>query len=196
VSKGRLEAFTDGVFAIAATLLILHVTADAPGEGLSRALTHAWPQYAAYALAFLMIGIWWVNHHAYMMVIDHVDRTLLFAHILFLVCIAFIPFPTSLVAEHFHDRGLHAAVFVFGLTMTAAACAITFVWFYAAHGRRLIVENVDQRIVDRHSRDVRLGAPSMAAVTLLSLWNPYVALAIFSASALFYVIGGSLFERG
>ena len=114
MSKVRLEAFTDGVFAIAATLLILHVTADAPGARLGRALTHAWPQYAAYVLAFVMIGIWWVNHHAYMMVIDHVDRTLLLAHIFFLVCIAFTPFPTSLVAEHFHDGGLRAATFLFG----------------------------------------------------------------------------------
>lgn len=195
MSKVRLEAFTDGVFAIAATLLILHVTADAPGARLGRALTHAWPQYAAYVLAFVMIGIWWVNHHAYMMVIDHVDRTLLLAHIFFLVCIAFTPFPTSLVAEHFHDGGLRAATFLLGLTMTGAACAMSFIWLHSVRGHRLIVDGTDARVIRRHSRDVRTGVPANAAVTLLALWLPYAALGIFATVALFYVFGGSLFER-
>lgn len=192
----RLEAFTDGVFAIAATLLILHVTADSPGESLGRALGHAWPQYGAYALAFLLIGIWWVNHHALMTAMCRVDRPFLLGHVAFLMCIAFIPFPTSLVAEHFHDRGLNAATFVFGLTMTAAATCMTFLWFYAAHGRRLIGERVDQRLLDRFSREVMWGMPSNAAVTLVALWYPYVALGIFSAIAVFFVFGGSLIERG
>ena len=195
MSKVRLEAFTDGVFAIAATLLILHVTADAPGARLGRALTHAWPQYAAYALAFVMIGIWWVNHHAYMMVIDHVDRTLLLAHIFFLVCIAFTPFPTSLVAEHFHDGGLRDATFVFGLTMTAAACC------HVVHLAPLRPRTPPRRggrgpAGGQPAREGRSGRGALnAAVALLSLWLPYVALGIFAGFALFYVFGGSLFER-
>ena len=74
MSKSRLEAFSDGVFAIAATLLIIRVSVNAPGKALGPALVHAWPQYAAYVLSFVIIGIWWVNHHAYMDVIGSVDR--------------------------------------------------------------------------------------------------------------------------
>jgi uncharacterized membrane protein len=195
MNKNRLEMFTDGVFAIAATILVLHVTVNAPGNGLSRALVHAWPQYAAYALAFLLIGIWWVNHHAYMSVISHVDRPFLFGHVTFLMCIAFIPFPTNLVAEHFHDQGLHASVFVLGVTGTAAASCMAFLWFHAARGRRLISEEVDQRLVNRYSREVASGPPSMAATALLALWLPYLALAIFSTAALYYLFGSSFLGR-
>jgi TMEM175 potassium channel family protein len=187
-----MEIFSDGVFAIAATLLIIDVSVDAPGAELGAALEHSWPQYAAYAVSFLMIGIWWVNHHAYMVVIDRVDRTLLFGTIAFLACIAFLPFPTRLVAEHFRDDGVRAAAITYGLTMTAAAICATSFWFYAASGRRLIAETADQRVVSALSRAVIPGVPINAAATLVALWSPYTALALFASLALFYVLGGSL----
>jgi uncharacterized membrane protein len=92
VETSRLETFADGVFAIAAALLIIDVSVNAPGGELGAALKHSWPQYAAYAVSFLMIGIWWVNHHAFMAVIDRADRIFLFATIALLACIASSPF--------------------------------------------------------------------------------------------------------
>jgi uncharacterized membrane protein len=195
METSRLEIFADGVFAIAATLLVLRVSVEARGGALGSALLHAWPQYAAYALSFLMIGIWWVNHHAYMAVINRVDRTFLFANIGLLICIAFLPFPTNLVATHFHDAGLRAAVLTYGLTLTAATVFMTFLWFHAANGRHLIPETADQRVVSRHSRDVLAGTPFTAAATLIAIWSPYTTLALIAGFALFYVFGGSLFER-
>src|SRR5262249_28548444 len=109
VQTARLETFADGVFAIAATLLIIDVTADAPGAALGAELRHAWPQYAAYAVSFLTIGIMWVNHHACMQLIERADRSFLFINIALLACIAFVPFPTRLVAQHLRDDGLRAA---------------------------------------------------------------------------------------
>ena len=188
-----MEIFSDGVFAIAATLLIIDVSVDAPGAELGAELKHSWPQYAAYAVSFLMIGIWWVNHHAYMEVIDRVDRTLLFGTIAFLACIAFLPFPTRLVAEHFRDDGVRAAAITYGLTMTAAATCATSFWFYAASGRRLIAETADQRVISAMSRALIPAVPINAAATLVALWSPYTALALFASLALFYVLGGSLF---
>ena len=188
-----MEIFSDGVFAIAATLLIIDVSVDAPGAELGAELKHSWPQYAAYAVSFLMIGIWWVNHHAYMVVIDRVDRISLFGTIAFLACIAFLPFPTRLVAEHFRDDGVRAAAITYGLTMTAAAICATSFWFYAASGRRLIAETADQRVVSALSRAVIPGVPINAAATLVAVWSPYTALALFASLALFYVLGGSLF---
>ena len=191
----RLEMFSDGVFAIAATLLIIDVSVHAPGAELGAALKHSWPQYVAYAVSFLGIGNWWVNHHAFMGVIDRVDRTLLFSTIAFLACIAFLPFPTRLVAEHFRDDGVRAATITYGLTVTAAATCVTFVWLYAARRRRLIAERADQRTVDALSRSLLPGVPANAAVTLVALWSPYTALLLFLALNLFYVFGSSLFER-
>ena len=195
METSRLEFFADAVFAIAATLLIIDVSVDAPGGELGAALVHSWPQYAAYAISFLVIGIWWVNHHACMAVIGRVDRTFLFANIALLACIAFLPFPTRLVAEHFRDDGVRAAAITYGLTMTAAAICFGFGWFYATSGRRLIAGAAYQRVVSRLSRSVIPGVPINAAATLVALWNPYAALLLFAALALFYVVGSSLFGR-
>ena len=196
METSRLEFFSDGVFAIAATLLIINVSVDAPGGALGAALEHSWPQYTAYAVAFLMIGIWWINHSAIMVMVGRVDRTLLFANIGWLACIAFLPFPTRLVADHFRDDGVRAAAVTFGLTATAAAICASFVWFYAALGRRLIAEKVDQRAVSAMTRAIVPAVPINVAATLVTLWSPYTGLALFAALNLFYVLGSSLFGRG
>lgn len=192
MNKSRLESFADGVFAFAATLLVTRIVVQARGGRLGGALVHAWPQYAAYALSFLMIAIWWVNHHEFLSVIHVVNRTFLFANVAFLGGIAFLPFPTSLVAEHFHDHGLRAATIAYGLTLTANAASMGFLWFYAALGRRLITPSVDQSVVRRISRYVAPGVPWCTASTLIALASPQASLAIIAASAIFYVTGGSM----
>jgi len=87
----RLEAFSDGVFAIAATLLILNVHANS--SHLGQTLVRAWPSYAAYAVSFVTIGIMWVNHHGVFAQIDKVDRTFLMINVFFLMAVAFVPLP-------------------------------------------------------------------------------------------------------
>lgn len=195
MEKSRLEAFADAVFAIAATLLIIDVSVDATGGALGAEIRHAWPQYAAYLVSFLIIAIWWVNHHSCMAVIGQVDRTFLFLNVALLACIAFLPFPTRLVAEHFRDDGVQAAAIAYGLTMTAAAICFASMWSYAARGRRLIAADADQHTVDELSRSVIPGVPINAVATLLALWSAYVALGLLAALALFYVVGSSVFER-
>jgi TMEM175 potassium channel family protein len=127
-------------------LLIIDVSVHAPGGSLGAALEHAWPQYAAYGVSFL-VRIWWVDHHHCMTLIGCTDRTFLFADIALPGCIAFLPFPTALVAEHLRDNGVRAAAITYGLTMTAASICFVFFWFYAATGRRLVAETVDQSVV-------------------------------------------------
>jgi TMEM175 potassium channel family protein len=195
VSKGRLETFADGVFAIAATLLILRVSADARGVELGRALLRAWPQYAAYLLSFSMIGTWWVNHHAYLEVIDHIDRTLLFESLGMLVFIAFLPFPTHLVAEHYRDAGLRAAVITYCLTQTGAATFMVLWWHHATSGRRLVSPGTSDQVLARHTRDIRAGVPFCATGALIAWWSPEASLIIIAAAQIFYIFGGTLFER-
>ena len=95
-------------------------------------MLHAWPSYAAYAVSFLTIGVMWVNHHTCMRQIGSLDRTFMAINIALLMCIAFYPYPTRLVAEHLHDRGLRAAALVYGCTGTATAVCFGAFWFYAA----------------------------------------------------------------
>ena len=195
VETARLEIYADAVFAIAATLLILDVSVNAPGGELGAALGHSWPQYTAYAVSFLIIGIWWVNHHVCMTVIGHADRTFLFANIAMLMCIAFLPFPTKLVADHLRDDGVRAATITYGLTMTAASICFASLWYYAAIGRRLIAETTDQSVVSGLSRRMIPGLLINATATLVALWSPYTALVLFAGTALSYMVGSSLFER-
>ena len=191
METSRLEIFADGVFGIAATLLVVRISVDAPGGALGRALVHAWPQYAAYGVSFLMIGIWWVNYHAFIRVIDHTDRVFLFANLGLLASIAFVPFPTSLVAEHVRDSGLRPAVILYGLTLITIASFMNVLWFYAARGRRLIASSTDQRVVNNLSRYIALAPLGMLVATLIALWNPYVTLGIIVVVGLTRMVGSS-----
>jgi TMEM175 potassium channel family protein len=193
VETARLETFSDGVFAIAATLLILDVRVS--GAPLGHALLHAWPQYAAYALSFVTIGILWINHHTVFQQIDRVDRTFLMLNVVFLMVIAFVPFPTRLVAEHLGHEGARAAALLYGLTFTSLAIMYSAIWFYAALGRRLIAENADQRTISGISRSYLPGAPIYAVATLAAFLSPYLSVALYAAIAVFYVLESSIFGR-
>jgi TMEM175 potassium channel family protein len=193
VSTARLETFADGVFAIAATLLIIDVSVEAEGDRLAHDLVHSWPQYAAYVVSFLTIGIIWVNHHACFTQIDRTDRRFLFLNVGFLMCVAFIPFPTRLVAEHLRDDGARAAAVAYGVTLTLTAVFFVLLWFYAATGRRLIRADADQRVVSGISRSYMPGVPIYATATAVAFLSAWVAVAMFAAIALFYVVESSLF---
>jgi uncharacterized membrane protein len=193
VEKGRLEAFADGVFAIAATLLIIDVTVHAPGSELGHAVLHAWPEYAAYIVSFVTIGIMWINHHTCMRLIDAADRTFMVINLFLLMCIAFVPFPTNLIAEHLHDSGLRAAALTYGVNLTITACFFNLFWFYAARGRRLIARDADHKLIAGISRSYIPGAPLYGAATLVAFLSPTASVALFAGIALFYVVESSLF---
>jgi len=195
VETGRLEAFADGVFAIAATLLILDVSADARGGALGHAVTRAWPEYVTYAVAFLTIGIMWINHHTCMRQIDRVDRTFLVLNVALLMCISFVPFPTRLIGDHLRDHGLRAAALTYGVTLTLTSIFFGLFWFYAAFGNRLIASDADPRAVVGITRAFRPGSLIYGAATLTALWSPKVAVALFGLIAVFYVLESSLFAR-
>jgi uncharacterized membrane protein len=188
----RLETFSDGVFAIAATLLILEV--HRASGSVAHGLVHAWPSYVAYAISFLTIGIIWVNHHTVMQQIDRVDRTFLFINVVFLMIVAFSPYPTRVLAETLRD-GSKAAAFAYGLTFTLMAISYGTMWFYAARGRRLITADADQRVVSGISRSFAPGSIIYATATLSSLISAYLAVILYGAIALFYVLESSLFGR-
>ena len=109
-----METFTDGVFAIAATLLILEITVDsAHTNDLGSALLHLWPSYLAYVTSFITIGIIWMNHHTCVETIAKVDRPFLFLNLLLLMTVSFLPFPTRLVAHYLQRPGEQTAVYAY-----------------------------------------------------------------------------------
>jgi uncharacterized membrane protein len=143
--SSRTEAFSDGVFAVAITLLVLNVAVPEAGAvPLRHALTSLWPSYAAYVVSFTTIGIMWVNHHAIFRCIRVVDRPLQFINLFLLMIITFIPFPTSLLGRYIEasrDSGLAAAVY--GFVMVLMALGFSVLWGYAIYHPHLLEEGVD-----------------------------------------------------
>src|SRR6476469_605198 len=122
--SARLEAFSDGVLAIAVTLLILDVRVEpAEGESLAHALHASLPQIGAYAPSFLQIGIIWANHHSLFRLVERVDQVLLLENLLLLASVSFLPLPTGLVAEHTTGADGRTAALLYGATLTASAVA-------------------------------------------------------------------------
>jgi uncharacterized membrane protein len=195
VSTARLETFADGVFAIAATLLILNVDAQVPGgiSNLGSQLTHIWPSYLAYAASFVTIGIMWVNHHAIMEQVDHADRRFLVANIGLLLCIAFFPFTTRLVAEHVRGEGAQAAALAYGFTGVATALMFNATWLYAAVGKRLLRSDADPAVVSGITRTYLPGPWIYLTATLVAFLSPVASIALFGAIAVFYIVESSIF---
>jgi uncharacterized membrane protein len=198
MSTGRVETFADGVFAIAATLLILNVDAhigNDPNADLVHDLLTGWSSYAAYALSFVTIGIIWVNHHTVMTQIDRADRVFLFLTVGFLMSVAFIPFPTRLIAEYLTDdlRNARAATITFGLTLTITAAFFNALWLYASRSRRLLREDADEALVAGITRSFRPGVPTYLAATLVGIVSPIASFVLYTLLATFYVVESSVF---
>ena len=191
----RLAAFSDGVLAIAATLLILDVRAT--GEPLGHDLLHIWPSYVAYATSFTTIGIIWVNHHTVIDQLAHVDRCFLFINLSFLMVVAFIPFPTQLVAQHIRHGGTDArdAALAYGFTCTFMALSFGLLWAYAVRGARLLRRDADPRVVAGITRSFRPGIPLYLGSTLMAFASPAVSVSLYVALAAFYVLESSVFAR-
>ena len=193
IGTGRLEAFSDGVFASAITLLILEIKVSGP---LGDQLLQIWPSYLAYVTSFLTIGIIWLNHHLIFVKVRTVDRTLLLINTLFLMVVAFIPFPTFLVAEYLRESGERDAVLAFGTTFVVLAILFQLLWLYVAVGRRLIRDDVPQAAVDDITRTYLPGVPVYAVATLVSFLSPFASIALLLAIAVFYSLPPSWLRRG
>jgi TMEM175 potassium channel family protein len=195
VETARVEAFSDGVFAIATTLLILAVGIDrAPQGDLGKYLVDLWPAYLAYAVSFLTIGIMWVNHHLLFDNFARVDRPMLLLNILLLMLIAFVPFPTRIAAEFARSEvDRRNAALLYGLTLTITAVLFFALWMYGS--RRLLRADADPRVVSGITRSYLPGPPLYAIATLLAFVSSIASLIMFAAIALYYALSAGLFGR-
>jgi uncharacterized membrane protein len=189
VPTGRLEAFSDGVIAIAITLLVLDIRVPSPGGGgLGHALAHEWPSYAAYAVSFLTIGIIWINHHAMVGRLRRADHGLLVINLLLLLSIGVLPFTTSLMATYLRESsGEHLAAFVYGGSLTVMACTFFAMQRYVlARGRGLTeIDDATRAFILR--RNV-VGLFPYALATALAPVSPYATLVICGAIAIYYAL--------
>jgi uncharacterized membrane protein len=131
MTTGRAEAFSDGVFAVAITLLGIGLAPSGSGS-LTQQLLHSWPHYFAYVVSFLTIGIMWMNHHTILAHVARVNRPLLVLNLLLLMGIVVIPFPTALVADNLGRPGATTAAVLYGLVMIAISVGFASLWIYVA----------------------------------------------------------------
>jgi uncharacterized membrane protein len=196
MSTARLEAFSDGVFAIAITLLVLELGVQSGTRDLGSQLLHIWPSYLAYVTSFLTIGVIWVNHHSLFAFVDRVDRVLLFLNTLLLLAIAFTPFPTRLIAEFLREGdNERTAALAYGITFVIMAVMFQLLWRWMATGRRLIRPDVPQAEVDDITRTFLPGIPIYAGATLVALASPLASVALYLAIAVFYALPPALYRR-
>lgn len=190
----RTEAFSDGVFAIAITLLVLEIRvpdahAIAAAGGLLPALGALWPSYLGYVISFLTIGIMWANHHAVFTYVDHADRYFLIINVMFLMCIGFIPFPTALLAEYLPNPAQRrVAVAAYSATLVIVAIAYNALWWYAAYGKRLLAPDADPIAVATISKRYALGPVSYLVSFALAFVNVWASLAVHGILAGYYLL--------
>lgn len=187
---GRLEAFSDGVLAVAITLLVLDLHVDAPpGDSLWSQLHGEWPSFAAYVLSFFLIGVIWVNHHALISLAARVDRRLMFYNLLLLFFVSTIPFTTSTLASYLRAGGSGSRVAVVLYGVSSEGMAITFrlilKHLIRSHLTRVPVADVDCR---RAVRRFGIGAFVYPVVTAVGLVAPRVMLVLYAAIALYYIL--------
>lgn len=187
----RLETFADGVFAIAITLLVLEIHVPEGGEDLGAAILAQWPSFAAYVISFLTIGVMWVSHHQMFTIIRRTTPTFLFLNVIFLLPVAFVPFPTALVAQHILDPdGRTTAVLIYGAVSVVIALMFNVLWWYA-YRRGLIAEIADGSGL-RVSRGFLTGPLAYLAGTLIALVNPFLSMAIFFGLAIYWMLPGRI----
>ena len=192
----RMETFSDGVFAIAATLLVLEISVDtAHTHDLGSALLHLWPSYLAYVTSFITIGIIWMNHHTCVETMVRVDRTFLFLNLLVLMTVSFLPFPTRLVADYLQRPGEQAAVYAYAATFVVMAMVYNLWWRYASTGRRLIGQTVPESRINAITRAFNPGIPIYALTLLVAVFSPIASVFLTFAIAAFYLPSAALFER-
>src|SRR5713101_5310441 len=194
---GRLEAFSDGVFAVAITLLVLNIRipgidlppSQLPNDaGFWQALLNEWPMLAAYGTSFATIGVMWINHHRLYIHIKRTNTVLLLLNLLLLLIIVFIPVPTALLAEYFVKADQHAAAIVYSGTFFILACSFNLLWRYASYHNRLLSKDADPGAVAAISRQYFFG-PLLYIVSFGLAWvNTPASIILNFALALFFAL--------
>ncbi|SOD71052.1 uncharacterized membrane protein [Jatrophihabitans sp. GAS493] len=192
-TKARMEAFSDGVFAVAITLLVLDIKlpeVDAHAS-LWHALGHNWSHYLAYAISFLTIGVMWVNHHNMLHTVEFADHGLLYSNLGLLAVIAFIPFPTSVLSEYVRDGSsehLQAAVGLYGLTMIALGTTFSLMWLHIYHHPEIRRRGTTNALIRKDVLRSCGGTACYATGTLIGIFLPYLALAIFAGLVVLFAV--------
>jgi uncharacterized membrane protein len=191
MGKGRIEALADGVFAIAMTLLILDVKVPPRGEepmdDLARQLWALWPRFAAYGVTFIIVGVFWVGHHAQLNFVRRADRPFMWLNVLFLLFISALPFSTGLLGQH-HDNPVAIAFYCGNLILAGVVLYIQLL--YAAGPGRLFDPDLDPRFIRAGGYRILMGPMIYALAIPVAFVSPAASLALCALAPVLYLIPG------
>ncbi len=194
LSTNRIEAFSDGVFAVAITLLVINlqvpqITSSLVSSELVPKLGELWPKFLSYALSFVIVGIYWVAHHNTFHYIKRSDRTLLWLNILMMMCIVFIPFPTALLGQYPEQQ---ISVIIYGGTLVITGFVLQLLWWYTTSNHRLVGKEIDPQLVQRATRR-NLTAPLIYLLAIgISLFSVPTSLILFILVPVYYIFPGRI----
>jgi uncharacterized membrane protein len=196
LSTGRLEAFSDGVFAIAITLLVLEISVpEGSEEDLLAAVVDQWPSYLAYVVSFATIGVAWLEHSAITEYMQYADALVVRVNLLLLLLVSFLPFPTGLVAENIGDRDAErVAVTIYGLNLLLIAVLLFVLWRYVVSEGHLRADIGEEEISDL-SRRLTPGFASYVALLAMGFFLPTVAVFGYLGVALYLLIPFAVFRH-
>jgi uncharacterized membrane protein len=194
---GRTEAFSDGVFAIAITLLVLELKVPHLGEGvtagsLARALADQWPSYTSFVISFFTILIMWVNHHAMFGMIRRINLPFLYANGFLLLLVTFIPYPTAVLATYLETPAATVAGAFFAGTYVLLGVAYNLLWYAAIRGNGLLRRDVTPEMVEARTRRFWLGPPLYLVATAAAFLSVFLSVGICAALAIFWAVTGRL----
>jgi uncharacterized membrane protein len=193
----RTETFSDGVFAIAITILVLEIHEPTQGDvvrsgGLLAALLDGWPSYLSYLATFLTIGTLWLSHHAVFEKIAFVDRTMQWLNLLLLLGVAFIPFPNALIADHLADgpfsEEARTATAVYALVAAVSGIPWIFLWRHLERHTDLLEVGYSYRYARSESRRPLVGVLAYGAAFALALFVPLASIVLFIVVAVFFAL--------
>ncbi|MEK6374390.1 MAG: TMEM175 family protein [Acidobacteriota bacterium] len=191
----RLEAFSDGIFAIAITLLILEFRAPEAhnARDLTRALTAQWPSYGGYVLSFLIIGIMWANHSHIFRLIKRADHTVGMINLVLMMTIAFLPYPTSVLARHIGNAATRGpATLFYSASILITAIPWSWLWMHAL--RAGLIDAPDEER-DRVTASFRFGWIPWLITTVIALFWPEVSMAGIALLTLYWMVFPGRYRR-
>jgi uncharacterized membrane protein len=186
----RIEAFSDGVFAIVITLLVLELKVPSLPEHVTNAdllaeLAQLWPKFLSYLLSFLVVGVYWIAHHFTFHLIRRADRMLLLLNLIFLMSISIIPFPAALLGEYTHSR---TAMLVYGFALLMTGITFNAIWWHASRHRRLIDPETPEHFIRKSWMRRIIPTVCYVAAMCLSFVHVYLTIAIYVLVPVYYLV--------
>lgn len=194
LDPGRLATLTDGIFAIAMTLLVLNlqvprIPENQVGSKLPHELFTLWPKVLGFVLSFVVVGVYWVGHHNQFHYIRRLDRTFIWINIGFLLFVAFVPFTAAVLGEYVHQQ---IAVAIYGLNLVAVGAMLYVVWRYATTSHRLVDEDLSPLVIRVGGQRTLVGVGVYLLAVIVSFISTWLSVVLYILVPVLYILPGRI----